>query len=304
MTTILKKIYFFILGLVQTIVSILLIIVFNRPGSTCQLRRIKKQQKGNTASILASGPSAREIVEKRKDLLLETDILVLNNFANQEVFFQLKPKYYIIVDPAYFDDNFIYEGLAEKSGNTDRTQEKMVIENLKKVDWPMTLFLPSNRKARKAKHLFLENPKIKTVFFNATKVVGFTRFQNLMYGLGQGVPSSRNVIIPAMILLIICGYKKVLLYGCEFSWTKTMDVDLENGMMFFNDRHFYSKDEIRYFGKGAYLWWLEGIVECLKATNSVACFAESKGIQITNRTKGSFIDSFVYENPDNLPQGS
>ena len=64
--------------------------------------------------------------------------------------------------------------------------------------------------------------------------------------------------------------------------------------------HFYSKEEIRYFGKGAYLWWLKVIAEDLEGVEQVAKFAKKRGVSIVNRTKGSFIDSFEYENPDTL----
>lgn len=79
-----------------------------------------------------------------------------------------------------------------------------------------------------------------------------------------------------------------------------MDIDSRNGMMFFNDRHFYSNTEIRYFGKGGYKWWLEAIVESLNATEQVEKFAKSINAKIINRTKGSFIDAFEYENIDTI----
>lgn len=295
-----KKIYFGIIKFFQTVVSLLLVLVYNNKGAGRKVRRLMKDRQGRAATLLANGPSAREIVTERKDLLEGTDLMVLNDFGNTDKFFELKPTYYILLDPAYFDYNFKNPGLNENNADENRTREKVLMENFKKVDWDMTLFYPSIYKAKKVKSLFDFNPNIEVIPYNATRVMGYDGFQNFMYKRAQGLPSSRNVIIPAMMLFPLLGYKTVYLYGCEISWTKTMDVDLENGRMFFNDRHFYSKDEIRYFGKGAYLWWLEAISEMLRGVEQIAKFANYSGVRIINRTKGSFIDAFEYENPDTV----
>lgn len=296
----LKGVYFWLIKLFQTIVSLLLILVFNRIGTAKKVRKQRKDRHGRAVSLIANGPSAREIVAERRDLLEDTDLMVLNNFGNQDVFFQLKPKYYILLDPAFFDFDFVNPGLNESSVNSSCKEERKLMENFKKVNWEMILFIPDTRAGRKTIGLYADNPKMKVVLFNETRVLGFDGFQNRMYGFGSGIPSSRNVIIPAMILMVILGYKKMYLYGCELSWTKTMDIDIENGKMFFNDHHFYSRDEIRFFGKGAYLWWLKVIAEDLEGVEQVAKFALKRNVSIVNRTKGSFIDSFEYENPDTI----
>ena len=296
----LKSVYFWLIRLGQTIVSLLSVLFFNRIGTAWKVRNQKRERDGKAVSLIANGPSAREIIKGRRDLLEGTDLMVLNNFGNQEVFFQLKPRYYIIIDPAYFDFNFVNPGLDEKNVGSNRSEERKLMENFKKVDWKMTLFIPDTGAGRRAVKLYADNKNIEVVLFNGTRVLGFDGFQNWMYGRGSGISSSRNVIIPAMILMTIIGYKKIYLYGCELSWTKTMDVDPENGKMFFNDHHFYSKDEVRYFGKGAYLWWLKVIAEDLEGVEQVAKFAKKQGTTIINRTKGSFIDSFEYENPDTI----
>ena len=296
----LKSVYFFIIKLFKTIVSLFCIILFNRCGTARRIRNQREDRKGLAVSIIANGPSAKDIVKNRRDLLEGTDLLVLNNFGNQEVFFKLKPKYYILLDPIFFDINFINKGLEEKTNSEGWKEGEKLKENFFKVDWDMTLLLPSGWTNSEILKQYGNNPHIKVVQYNATRVLGFDGFQNRMYYRGEGIPSSRNVIIPAMITLGILGYKTIYLYGCEFSWTKTMDVDPQNGKMFFNDGHFYCNDEKRYFGKGAYLWWLKVITEDLESTDQIEKFAKKYGVRIINRTKGSFIDSFEYENPDDI----
>ena len=270
----LKNIYYWIIEFIHTIVSVFLIIVFNRFGVARRLRNCREDRSGRGATILANGPSVREILNEKRGQLDGTDVLVLNYFGNQEEFLKLKPRYYVLIDPAFFDYNYSNKGLEEKGSGKGHVATEQLINNFMKVDWPLTLFFPDSSNARKVKAIYSENKNIEVVLFNGTRVVGFSEFQNRMYKLGNGMPSSRNVIIPSMILLIILGYKTIYLYGCELSWTKTMDVDSETGQLYFNDRHFYSKDEIRYFGKGAYLWWLEAISEMLRGIEQVAKFAK------------------------------
>lgn len=297
MKQLLKKIYLLLIQISKTVVSIICVFIFNNNKVQKKIRTIKKGRNGRAISILANGPSIKNIITNRKYLLQDTDILALNYFGNTDSFFKLKPQYYILLDPAYFDSNITVK--SEQGEKSDSSQEKLLMENFMKIDWNMILFIPYTKQALKRKDTYMNNSHIHVVFYHATRVVGFEKFQNWMYRHNQGIPSSRNVIIPAMMLMANIGYKKIYLYGTEFSWTRTMDIDPKNGMMFFNDGHFYSKSEIRYFGKGGYKWWLEAIVEMLGATEIVERYAKSQDVHIINRTIGSFIDAFDYEMPQN-----
>lgn len=294
----LKKIYFWLNNLGQTSISLFAVLISNNFSVARRVRQMKKVKAEKTVTILANGPSVKGIVNDRKDLLDDTDVLVVNYFGNTPDFFNIKPRYYIILDPAFFDSSACVSSEIKSVPVNDNKSE--LISNLQKVDWYMTFFVPNSKKARKNIGNMINNPCISVVYYHATRITGFKGFQNYMLGRGQGLPTSRNVIIPAIVLMVLLRYKTIYLYGCEFSWTKTMDVDPDNGMMFFNDRHFYSKDEIRYFGKGGYLWWLNSIVEALKGMEQVENFASSRGTKVINRTIGSFIDAFEYQNPNDI----
>lgn len=295
-----KTIYSSLIVFFQTVVSLLLVSFYNHKGAAYKVRSLKKERNGRSATILANGPSARDILANRIDLLGNTDILVLNYFGNTDMFFELKPSYYIMLDPVLFNFDFRNPGLNEAPNDEGRIVGIQLMENFKKVNWKMTLFVPAIFNNKIFRSCFDDNSNIRVVPFYSTRILGYNWFCNYMYKRAQGVPSSRNVIIPALLLMILAGYKTIYLYGCEFSWTKTMDVDPDNGRMFFNDSHFYKKEEIRYFGKGAYLWWLKAISEMLEGVEKIALFANTRGVHIINRTKGSFIDAFDYENPDTI----
>lgn len=277
----------------KTIISSLCVLLFNRGNCNNIIKGYKINDKAKVVSLLANGPSVGDMLANKRELLGGTDLLALNYFANSDIFFELKPKYYIILDPAYFIKG--YGVASEKNSTGEEEQHRQMKENFDKVDWNMLFFVPNSRTALNAAREYAENPNITIVPYNATRVRGFKWFQNFMYSRMQGLPSSRNVLIAAIEVLINLGYKKIYLYGAELSWTKTMDVDIENGMMFFNNGHFYDKSSIRYFGRGGYKWWLEAIVEMLDGVEQMGIYAESVGCKVINRTPKSFLDVFEYE---------
>lgn len=289
----LKVIYNSLGILFKTIVSTLCVLMFNRGNCKKRIKEFKINDDKKVVSLLANGPSVGDILQNKRELLEGTDLLVLNYFANSNLFFELKPQYYIILDPAYFIKG--YGVASEQNAKGEEDQNAQMKANFDKVDWDMLFFVPNSKAAIKAAGVFAENPRIKVVPYNATRVLGYKWFQNYMYSHLQGLPTSRNVLISALEILISLGYKKIYLYGAELSWTRTMDVDIDNGMMFFNDGHFYDKSSIRYFGKGGYKWWLEAIVEMLDGVEQIAYYAEYKGCKVVNRTPRSFLDSFEYE---------
>lgn len=289
----LKNIYMFITEMLKSISSILTILVFSSFRTKCIYKK-----RTNSATLLANGPSVKSILSGRRDLLKNTDLMVVNSFIETTDFWELRPSYYIIMDPVFFVSNFKVE--SEETKQPEVCESDKIIPLLAKVDWNMTFFVPQEKMANEFVSKVSGNSNINVVRYNATRIEGFDRFQYWAYKHRLGIPSSRNIIIPALLNFINLGYKDIYLYGAEFSWTKTMDIDSENGKLFFNDRHFYSKSEIRYFGRGGYLWWLCAISEMLHGVDQVAKYAEHVGVEIINRTKGSFIDSFIYENPDTI----
>ena len=257
-------------------------------------RKLREYAKGvdtsRKAFVLGCGPSLKEVLS-RPELLKElqnSDVMVTNRFAISEDFKKLHPRYYILLDPLFYDEEFI---------KSDSSVQAMY-DSMNKVDWPMTLFLSNDSNLDVIKH-YLTNPYVKIELFNGTRIVGPVHFQNKMYKKGLGLPSSRNVIIPGLILMINFGYKNIYLYGSEFSWTKNFEVDPSNNRVYENSRHFYNEKK-QYFEKGEYRLYLKRIDEMLFGTEQVALFAESIGTHVINRTKGSFIDAFEYENPDNI----
>lgn len=59
-----------------------------------------------TASILANGPSLKLEIEDLEKDKCEDDILVVNYFANTEYFEKIRPKYYCLADPRFYEKKY------------------------------------------------------------------------------------------------------------------------------------------------------------------------------------------------------
>ena len=287
MRNILKSIYYWIGGLVNTIISFISILLFS--SFSCS-RSVSKQRKNNMndVHILANGPSLKLMLDEHLDFLINNDCLVVNFFGINPIFMQLKPKYYVLLDPGFFGGEIPKE-------LKDRVPVLMdALTN--KVDWKMTLFIPGTERVQKIVSKKINNPNINIVPFNSTRVIGFKFFRNWAYKHNLGIPSSINVLLPSIQLMLNKGYQNVFLYGAEFSWTKTYSVNPENGDIYTDDVHFYDNTRIP-LKKGQFKFDLSCLVEALDATDIYADYAEYIGARVINRTPGSFIDAFTYENP-------
>ena len=286
MHDILKSIYFESIKLLESIISFLTVIFFSSFRCSKSIGRLK-QNGLSDVHILANGPSLKDIIDNHTEYLSTHDTLVVNHFANTPTFWIIRPKYYVLLDPAYFGGDCPIE-------LQDRIP--VLMENLSKVDWPMTLYVPYTKAAKAHAKERLNNPNISIQFFNSTRIVGAKWFRNWAYKHNLGIASSKNVLLPSIQLMLNKGYKKVYLYGAEFSWTKTYSVNPENGMIYTDDVHFYDKTRIP-LKKGGFKFDLSCLVDALEATEIYADYSEYVGASIINRTSGSFIDAFPYENP-------
>ncbi len=278
--------------------SLFAVLFFSSRKVARKLNKLSNEaDKTRKAFVLGNGPSLNDVLSKSilRQELEQGDVIVTNRFAISADFTHIKPHYYILMDPLFFD---------EASVKNDPSMQEMY-EAFNRVTWPMILFLPKEANLKIVSN-YLHNLKVNVVLYNGTTVVGPVKFQNYMYRHGMGLPNSRNIILPALMLMINIGYKNIYLYGAEFSWTKNFDVNPKNNRVFLNDRHFYKTDDVLYddpsytYDKGYYRWSLESIAEMLRGTEMIATYAESQGTNVINRTKGSFIDAFEYENPDNI----
>lgn len=231
--------------------------------------------------VLGNGPSLKETIEKHSDKLREYDTMAVNFAANAPEFEFLKPEYYILADPHFFD-------------NPDDSNVARLIANIQKVDWPLTIFLPFGARRRCA---LKKTQWLNIEFYNAIGVEGFRKFTDIVYSSGRAMPRPRNVLIPAIMTGITMGYKEIYITGADHSWTKTLSVDNENRVVSIQP-HFYKEDEreMRRISKEYLKHKLHNILYsfylAFRSYHVIEDYASRLGIKIYNATLESFIDAF------------
>lgn len=249
-----------------------------------QSRPVRVPQAEYTAIvILANGPSLNDTMARHTDMLKNAVTMAVNFAANTDMFFELRPRYYVMVDPVFFGDDSV--------ANIARLRQ-----HLADVSWPMTIFVP--RRFIKAVPASIKaNPNISTAGLNTVGIEGWQWLKNFAYSSRLGMPRPRNVLIPAIMASIAMGYKEIYLTGADHSWMKTLSVDDNNNVVSVQP-HFYKDNaaELKRVDTTYRGLRLHDVVEsfaiAFRSYHTLARFATRQGISIYNSTPGSFIDAF------------
>lgn len=228
--------------------------------------------------ILGNGPSLRNAIDNHSDILTSNPTLAVNFAANTPEFRQIKPTYYVLADPVFFNPE----------GNS---QVRKLIESINTIDWEMTLFIPRKENFK------TNNPNLKICRFNMVGIEGNSILEKYAFRHKLGMPRPRNVLIPSIMIGIWCGYKNIVICGADHSWTETLRVDKENRVVSIQP-HFYAENEketeriSQVYSNVRLHHILHSFYVAFRAYHSIRQFADSNGIRILNATPDSFIDAF------------
>ncbi len=255
---------------------------------------LTKACEGGSVIILGNGPSLSQTISDYLPVLQSHPTMAVNFAANAEEFTLLKPRFYLLADPHFFD-----------SDNGDPNVTRLMRRFDEAVDWEMTLFLPmSCRGSRIAQ----KNPHVRGEYYNALGVEGFQWLENLAFSSGRGMPRPRNVLIPSIMVSTLLGYDKIYIVGADHSWTRTLSVNDRNEVISVQ-KHFYQDgaDELERV-KTEYLKYplhriMYSFYVAFKSYFTIQRYAAAKGISIFNATPGSFIDAFPRRSLDDLAAG-
>jgi hypothetical protein len=229
--------------------------------------------------ILANGPSLNdEMAEIKKDFD-SYDYCLLNFTFRNPLFMEIRPQMYILADPAFF------------SGKPN----KEAVFCFQKVDWDMSLYVPYRfRKGFKE----LNNPRINVIPFHKGEYQGFDKVKLFLYKKGLSMPRPENVVAAAIFNAINAGYKKVELYGADHSWLRGMYVNDNNEFCCDNSHYYDDKQSTkpvrqeRDSKKPPLHKWLLSLSIAFESYHILRRYADYRGVQIVNMTKGSYIDAF------------
>lgn len=237
---------------------------------------------GDSIIVLGNGPSLRQTIADHAALLRAMPTVAVNFMANTPEFQEIRPDYYVVADPLFFD------GL----GNANIAA---MWESLRAVTWPMTLCVPARCRRRAA--ALLGDSRVGLATFNFIGAEGFGWFESLAYRTGLAMPRPRNVLIPAIMTAIAAGYHEIYVVGADHSWLETLRVNERNNVVSVQP-HFYAdskaeleRSEAQYRGIRLHQL-LDSFRIAFRSYHTLRRYADRRGIRIFNATPGSYIDAF------------
>jgi hypothetical protein len=252
------------------------------------IKNVKKE--GDICYILGNGPSLSADIIKNNPLLKTNSLFVVNFFANSDQYVQLKPKYYVLADPAFWEKN-VNERLEENV--------ELIFKTLKeKTNWEINIIVPYLA-AAKLKERFKESVYLKVYYFNNMTLETDMNIDNFVYSKAFGSPLIQNVLVSAIFNALLIGFKEINLLGADHSWIEELAINEHNEVCIL-DKHFYDKPSSVTFTpwkkrNGEVYKMHEILVDLSKmfsGYHKLKHFALYEHAEIYNCTENSYIDAF------------
>lgn len=235
--------------------------------------------------VLGNGPSIKTL-DMDKAIKNGYQFLAVNFYAlfNAD-FLEIRPKYYCIVDPAFYN-------LRQRENDENIVALELILE---KVNWEMTLIIIEGQTP------IFRNKNIKLVKLNSVLYRGnIESIRNFLYMNNLGSYIFQNVVNAAIYYLITARARQIILVGVENDWHRELFVDSKNEV-YRELRHFYGNKRINITELGEikkgelfrYFYWY---YLTLLSHSAASLYARSIGVQIVNCTPDSYID--VYDKED------
>ncbi len=248
-------------------------------------REIKNEIQNNKLLILANGPSLSNVLDRIRDVK-GADYCVVNLSALTDIFWQLKPKIYVMTDMSIY---------------VHRDEEIFLKfrEEMLKVDWFMEYCVPFHYPDWFLKD-FKKNPHLKISRYTtepwSPELHVFKNLRLWFYKKGLIAPNCSNVLIAAIYASLLKGYKEIFLFGADHSWIKDIRINEKNQVLHV-DRHYYGTTEhvwLDYNKKPIHLTdLLESNLSTFRNHMNLREFADYLGdVKIINCTEGSYIDAY------------
>jgi hypothetical protein len=235
--------------------------------------------------ILGNGPSLKQTLVEYADKFGDYDLMGVNFAANTPEFQRLKPRRYVLADPHFF------------VGIESDSNVRKLWENIQSATWQITLHLPASQRRHPILAQLQRNNNIQIEYFNMNATGGFRALRHWAIKKRLAMPRPRNVLIPAIMTGIGCGYKVIFIAGADHTWTRTLSVDSRNRVVSIQPHYYSDTEEEKTRVTSVYEnvklhQVLESMAIAFKAYWEIRDFADYNGINIINVTPESFIDAF------------
>jgi hypothetical protein len=272
----------------KSVLSIIKLVFFTNWFGLLKHRTTKK-----TCMILGNGPSLLTSIEKYNKTGAKIDLFCVNNFACTEQYETLKPEYYILQAPQFFQED-------DKLSSFYIEQRQTLFNHIKeKTNWDLFVVIPIKAKKSSAFNALLaSNKHLKPLYFNDTAIEGFTFIKRFSFTKSLGMPRPHNVLIPSLINAINIGFTEIYIVGADHSWLGEISVN-ENNEALVHQKHFYDETSSKPEKMQDYIHRPRRLHEILNKFYltflgywEIKEYAANKGVKIINASESSMIDAF------------
>jgi hypothetical protein len=272
-----------------TLMSIIRAIINYRIGAI----KIANPKYFTEICILGNGPSLAENMMNDRKFISARDSMCVNNFVESDRFEEIKPRYYLLLDPDYWRKESLQELI--------ELRERIYAQINLKTTWSLTLLLPRDaRYALDWNKIFGSNQHINIAYFNSTPLSGYEFVIHWLFKYNFGMPPAQNVLVAAIFVAINIGYNNVYLFGADHSWHEDIVVNKDN-IVCYKNKHFYDKYEAELIpwqkGDNSGATWkmheiLMALAKMFQGYQSLEQYSKSKNIHIYNASTITNIDAF------------
>ena len=184
--------------------------------------------------IIGTGPSLNQTLELYMPQLLQSDCVMINFSANTPLFEQLKPAYYVMMDP----------GWMQHEEELDEAINLCVDTIVTKTQWPMKLVLPSHLRSWNAIDEFKKNSNI-TILFDGGEWYPLSD-DKLFPALEENrvCPPTYTVMTYCVYMSLYWGYEETYIVGADTSFLKDMYVGQKDNVLYTIDSHYYDNAKV------------------------------------------------------------
>ena len=249
------------------------------------------KERNKPLAVLANGPSLNNSLEC---LILSNeykalDFATVNFMPNDDRFYLLKPKYHVISDPMFYNND------------SQKERVELMFSNLnKKVDWNLVMYVAYNFWKDKKWCKKIENSNIQLLPLHIPNPPQNKRLTMFLVKRGLMGADFGSVLHHAINIGLMSGYNKLFLYGADHTFFEGLCVDNENRVCKIT-KHFYDNNEevkpIYYYWTGQQVpytmsWFLYEYMRVFRGHEILRMVADEIGVEIINKTPISMIDSY------------
>jgi hypothetical protein len=250
--------------------------------------------------ILGNGPSLKAQLANSIDILKSNVCVCVNKFVLTEYYSIIKPRVYVLIDPAWFEQCIVPE--LEK-------EIISVFDNLfSKTTWDMDLVVCSRYGNNDRILKLISNPHINVLFINQDnyRIFSTKEEQFELFNKNKISVPANTVLNTAIYLGIFWRYRTIIIIGADFSGHEALRLDQKTNVLYIEDEHFYGSRRIMLYADSMRtipgklhqdLFAVAGALENLWLLRE---YADYNSVSVYNASGKSWIDAFERKELDDF----